>query len=392
MRTKKIIPYGRQNILENDIQEVVKVLKSSFLTQGPVVNQFEEKLSIKLGVPFSVTLNSATSALHLACLSLGLTKGDILWTSPITFVASANCAKYCGATVDFVDIDSQTGLISIKALEDKLKEAKKNNCIPKIVVPVHLSGVSCDMKKIFELSKKYGFSVIEDASHAIGGKYFNKYVGCCDYSDISIFSFHPVKIITSGEGGVATTKSKVLAEKIKELRSHGITKDKNKFVLPDKELWKYEQQDLGFNYRLTDIHAALGMSQLERLDEIVSERNFLLERYKEISDKLPFQFLKIPENVYSSVHLAIIKLDNKDRDFHRKIFEGMRAEGIGVQIHYIPVHLQPYYQKQGFHSGQFPNAEAYSLNAITLPLFPGLNFNDQNFIINRLNSLIGELN
>ena len=259
-------------------------------------------------------------------------------------------------------------------------------------MPVHLAGVSCDMKKFFELSKKYGFSIIEDASHAIGGKYLNKYVGSCKYSDISIFSFHPVKIITSGEGGVATTKSHILAEKMRELRSHGITKDINKFVLPDKELWKYEQQDLGFNYRLTDIHAALGMSQLKRLDEIVAARNSLLKHYKEISLKLPFEFLKIPENVYSSVHLAIIKLDNKDKNFHRKIFEGMRAAGIGVQIHYIPVHLQPYYQKQGFHAGQFPNAEEYSSNAITLPLFPGLTFNDQKYIINKLNSLIGELN
>ncbi len=388
--SREVIPYGRQTILENDIQEVVKVLRSSYLTQGPVVNEFEEKLSEKLEVPYAITLNSATSALHIACLSLGLGKGDILWTSPITFVASANCAKYCGASVDFVDIDPVTGLMSISALENKLKEAKKNNSLPKIVVPVHLSGASCNMKRIFELSKIYGFFIIEDASHAIGGKYFNKYVGSCQYSEISVFSFHPVKIITSGEGGLATTKNQTLAEKIKELRSHGITKDSSKFVLPEKDIWKYEQQDLGFNYRLTDIHAALGMSQLKRLDKIVQERNNLLKNYKEISRGLPFHFLEIPENVYSSVHLAIIKLDKNDRDFHRKVFEGMRAAGVGVQIHYIPVHLQPYYQKQGFNSGQFPNAEAYSINAITLPLFPGLSFKEQEYIINKLNILIEE--
>tara|TARA_A100001011_G_C14315393_1_gene847721 strand:- start:853 stop:2049 length:1197 start_codon:yes stop_codon:yes gene_type:complete len=388
----KFIPYGRQTILEDDIEEVIKVLRSSYLTQGPVVNEFEEKLSKKLEVPYAVTLNSATSALHIACLSLGLREGDILWTSPITFVASANCARYCGASVDFVDIDPITGLMSLSALEKKLKAAKKNNSLPKIVVPVHLSGASCDMKKIFDLSKKYGFLIIEDASHAIGGKYFNKYVGSCQYSEISVFSLHPVKIITSGEGGVATTKNITLAEKIKELRSHGITKDFTKFVLPEKELWKYEQQDLGFNYRLTDIHAALGMSQLKRLDKVVEERNNLLENYKELSKGFSFQFLKIPENVYSSVHLAIIKLDKKGKKFHRQVFEGMRAAGVGVQIHYIPVHLQPYYQKQGFHFGQFPHAEAYSTNVITLPLYPGLTFRDQEYIINKLIFLMEEFN
>ncbi len=374
---KKFIPYGKQKITEEDINSVVKVLRSDFITQGDKVPEFEKLICKSSHVQYSTAVNSATSALHLACLALGLSKGDILWTSPITFVASANCGRYCGAEIDFVDIEDKNGLISIEKLKLKLEKAKQVNKLPKIVIPVHLGGTSCDMRSIRRLSEEYGFSVIEDASHAIGGKYLNKPIGSCNFSDITIFSFHPVKIITSGEGGIITTNNKLIDERIKMLRSHGITKNIEKFKLPISGPWAYEQQELGYNFRMTDIHASLVISQLNRLEDNVNKRNSILNFYKESLKDLPIEFLEIPEDCYSACHLAIIKLVNFSSDFHRKFFENMRSQGIGVQLHYSPVHLQPYYRKYGFKEGDFLMAEKYAKTALSLPLFPDLKKEDQ---------------
>lgn len=383
-----ILPYGRQSISDEDIASVVDVLKSRFLTQGPTVEAFEKAVAKKVQANHGIAVNSATSALHLACIALDLKAGDYLWTSPSTFVASANCGRYCGANVDFVDIDRETGLLSVKKLAKKLAEAKQNGTLPKVVVPVHLAGASCDMRAIANLAKQYNFSVLEDASHAIGGKYQGKPVGNCIYSDITVFSFHPVKIITTGEGGLTTTNNSALAGRIKSLRSHGITKDETKFLLPSQGPWSYEQQELGFNYRMTDLQAALGLSQLKKLDEIVTERNRQLHIYEEMLCDLPVQLLQVPKEVLSSVHLAVIKLLNTDKEKHRKIFEGMRKERIGVQLHYSPVHLQPYYRKLGFKDGDFPEAEAYGKSAISLPLFPGLKPTDQLKVVSTLKALL----
>ena len=372
LKEGSFIPYGRQSITEGDIEKVVEVLKSPLITQGPLIKSFETELEIKTGASYSVAVNSATSALHIACLSLGLGDDDWLWTSSITFVASANCALYCRAKIDFIDIDPSTGLISIQALENKLKEAEKAGKLPKIIIPVHLAGTSCDMERLSRLSKKYGFFIIEDASHAIGGRYQNQPVGNCRFSSITIFSFHPVKIITTGEGGALTTNDNEIYQKLIDLRSHGITKDKNRFTQKPNGPWSYEQQSLGYNYRITDFQCALGLNQLKRLDEIIFIRNKLLSKYKKLLFNLPIEFLKIPESVYSSVHLCIIKLNNKDPDFHRNIFEYMLSSDIGVQLHYSPVHLQPYYRKLGFKKGYLPFAESYASNSMSLPLFPGL--------------------
>ena len=384
----KFIPYGKQDITENDINSVVEVLKSEFLTQGEKVPEFEDKICELINVEFATAVNSATSALHLACLALGLKKGDILWTSPITFVASANCGRYCGAEVDFVDIDNNTGLISIEKLKLKLNQAKLNNRLPKIVVPVHLAGSSCDMREIKKLSEEYNFKIIEDASHAIGGKYLDKPIGNCIYSDIAVFSFHPVKIITSGEGGMATTNNKILDEKIKLYRSHGITKEMKKFKYPIPGLWAYEQQELGYNYRMTDIQASLVISQLKRLKENVKKRNSILLFYKKHLLNTKIDFLEIPKENYSACHLAIIKLRNCDKQFHKDFFEKMRQKGIGVQLHYSPVHLQPYYRSRGFNQGDFPSAEKYATEALSIPLFPTLKKVDQMRIINDIKSEI----
>ena len=374
---RPFIPYGRQTITEADIASVVDVLRSPFLTQGPAVPIFEQAVAAKVSARYGVAVNSATSALHIACLALGLGPGDQLWTSPITFVASANCGLYCGATVDFVDIEPATGLMSMAALQCKLEQAEHNGNLPKVVVPVHLAGSSCDMAAIGALAELYGFAVLEDASHAIGGRYQGKPVGNCRYSSITVFSFHPVKIITTGEGGLATTNDPELARRMAELRSHGITKDPNRFEQPAPGPWSYEQQQLGFNYRLTDIQAALGLSQLQRLDEVVAERNRQLQRYWELLADLPVQLLEVPEDVLSSVHLAVIRLQQATAARHRDVFEGLRAAGIGVQLHYTPVHLQPYYRKIGFEEGDFPVAEVYATSAVSLPLFPGLTETDQ---------------
>ena len=369
---KPFLPYGRQTITEADIAAVVGVLRSPFLTQGPTVPAFEQAVAAKVGARHGVAVNSATSALHIACLALGLGAGDRLWTSPITFVASANCGRYCGATVDFVDIEPATGLMSMEALQTKLEQAEGTGTLPKLVVPVHLAGSSCHMAAIGALAERYGFAVLEDASHAIGGRYQGEPVGNCRYSAITVFSFHPVKIITTGEGGLSTTNDPELAQRMAELRSHGIVRDAERFELPVAGPWAYEQQQLGFNYRLTDIQAALGLSQLQRLDKIVAERNRQLKRYRELLADLPLQLLEVPEGVLSSVHLAVIRLTQATADQHRQVFEGLRAAGIGVQLHYSPVHLQPYYRAMGFMEGQFPEAEAYANAAISIPIFPGL--------------------
>jgi UDP-4-amino-4,6-dideoxy-N-acetyl-beta-L-altrosamine transaminase len=371
------IPYGRQTISEADIAAVVEVLRSPCLTQGPTVSAFEQAVAVKVGASYGLAVNSATSALHIACLALGLGPGDRFWTSPNTFVASANCGRYCGAAVDFVDIEPATGLMSVAALETKLQQAERDGILPKLVVPVHLTGSSCDMAAIGSLAQRYGFAVLEDASHAIGGRYRGEPVGNCRYSAITVFSFHPVKIITSGEGGLATTNDPLLAQRMAELRSHGIVREVERFERPAVGPWVYEQQQLGFNYRITDIQAALGVSQLQRLDEIVIERNRQLETYRELLAGLPVELLEVPDDVLSSVHLAVIRLQQATADQHRQLFEGLRSAGIGVQLHYSPVHLQPYYRALGFTEGQFPEAEAYASSAISLPLFPGLSAADQ---------------
>ena len=382
------LPYGRQTITEDDIASVVDILRSPVITQGPTVPAFEQAVAAKVGAQYGVAVNSATSALHIACMALGLAPGDRLWTSPITFVASANCGLYCGAAIDFVDIDPFTGLMSLEVLEAKLLRAEREGTLPKVLVPVHLTGRSCDMAAIGMMAERYGFAVLEDASHAIGGRYQDEPVGNCRHSAITVFSFHPVKIITTGEGGLATTNDLVLAKKMMELRSHGIVRDPQHFELPAAGPWVYEQQKLGYNYRITDIQAALGLSQLQRLDKIVAERNRQVQTYLELIKNLPVQLLDVPKDVSSSDHLAVIRLHQATAEQHRQVFEGMRAAGIGVQLHYSPVHLQPYYRSLGFVEGQFPEAEAYGSSAISLPLYPGLQDGDQQRVVRTLASLL----
>ena len=368
----KFIPYGKQDINNNDIDSVIEVLKSDYLTQGPQVANFENKISSFVKSNYSVAVNSATSALHMACKALGLEKGDFLWTSPITFVASANCARYCGANVDFVDIDISTGLISLEKLEKKLEIARKNNCLPKILVPVHLAGTSCDMRKINELSRRYEFKIIEDASHAIGGLYESKPVGNCQFSDITIFSFHPVKIITTGEGGIATTNNESLYTKMNLFRSHGITKNEDQFLFESPGPWYYEQQSLGYNYRITDIAAALGQSQLKRIKNFVDCRNKNHKTYKNLLSDSQYNFLEIKDNVKSSLHLTILNIKGINSIQHKNYFTELRKRNIGVQLHYVPVHLQPYYRKLGFKEGDFPQSEEYARSSFSLPNYPKL--------------------
>ena len=364
-----MIPYGKQSINQADIDSVVNVLQSDFLTQGPQVPLFEKTVAGYCGVEFSVAVNSATSALHIACLALGLGKGDYLWTSPNSFVASANCGLYCGAKVDFVDIDQKKYNLSAVELEQKLIQAKKGNRLPKIVIPVHFAGQSCDMKKIHSLSQEYGFKIIEDASHAIGGKYLDKPIGGCQYSDITVFSFHPVKIITTAEGGLATTNSKELAEKMQLYRSHGITRDESLMTNKPDGDWYYQQVDLGFNYRMTELQAALGVSQIQRLDEFVAKRHILQERYSSLLNGLPILKPYQDKDSYSALHLYPVQVDLDSVDKSRQqIFDELRQNGIGVNVHYIPIHTQPYYLQFGFKVGDFPNSEAYYHRAISIPL------------------------
>jgi UDP-4-amino-4,6-dideoxy-N-acetyl-beta-L-altrosamine transaminase len=382
------LPYGRQTITDADIAAVEAVLRSPFLTQGPAVPAFEQAVAAKVGAAYGVAVNSATSALHLACLALELGPGDRLWTTPITFVASANCGRYCGAEVGFVDIDPSTALMSVVDLEHKLEQAARYGTLPKVLVPVHLCGTSCDMAAIARLAQRYGVAVVEDASHAIGGHYQDEPVGNCRYSAISVFSFHPVKIITTGEGGLATTNDPFLAQRIADLRSHGITKEAVRFERPAPGPWSYEQQELGYNYRLTDLQAALGLSQLQRLETIVAERQRLLDVYRQLLVSLPVSLLEIPTAVRSAVHLAVIRLQSRDPTHHRRVFQGLLAAGIGVQLHYSPVHLQPFYRRFGFAEGDFPEAEAYACNAISLPLYPGLQEQEQHRVVQALAGLL----
>ena len=385
---RPFLPYGRQTISEEDIAAVVDVLRSPFLTQGPAVPAFEKAVAEHVGARYGVAVNSATSALHIACLALGLGPGDRLWTSPITFVSSANCGLYCGADVDFVDVELTTGLISIDSLALKLEKADREGTLPKVIVPVHLAGSSCDMAAIRLLADRYGFKLIEDASHAIGGSYSGQPVGNCRYSDITVFSFHPVKIITTAEGGLAATNDPVLAQHMLELRSHGIVRDSKRFEQPAAGPWVYEQQELGFNYRITDLQAALGLSQLNRLADIVALRNKQLQLYRELIVDLPLRILDIPHDVLSSVHLAVILLQDATPEKHRKVFVGMREAGIGVQLHYSPVHLQPYYRRTGHKEGDFPLAETYATIAMSLPLYPGLLPESQQRVVNSLTQLL----
>ena len=380
-----MIPYGRQDVNQTDIDSVVSVLQSDFLTQGPQVPLFENTVSEYCSAKYGVATNSATSALHIACLALGLSKNDYLWTSPNTFVASANCGLYCGAKVDFVDIDPFSYNLSAEELEKKLIQAKQDNKLPKVVIPVHFAGQSCDMKKIHSLGQKYGFSIIEDASHAIGGKYLDRPIGGCQYCDITVFSFHPVKIVTTAEGGVATTNSKNLAEKMQLLRSHGVSRDPELMSKESEGGWYYQQVDLGFNYRMTELQAALGVSQINRLDKFIVKRHALQERYDKLLKDLPVILPYQSSFSYSALHLYPIQINSdKTNKTRSEVFNMLRSSGIGVNVHYIPVHTQPYYETLGFGLGDFQNSESYYLNTISLPMFYSLTFNDQDKVVKAL--------
>ncbi|CAB3637586.1 MAG: UDP-4-amino-4,6-dideoxy-N-acetyl-beta-L-altrosamine transaminase [Achromobacter sp.] len=379
------IPYGRQHINQADIDAVVRVLQSDYLTQGPAVPKFEKLLADYCGTAHALAVNSATSALHVACMALGLGPGDWLWTSPITFVASANCGLYCGARVDFVDIDPSTYNMCPVALERKLEQAEREGRLPKVVVPVHLTGQSCDMRAIHALAQRYGFKIIEDASHGVGGRYADQPIGSCEFSDITVFSFHPVKIITTAEGGVAMTNSDELAERMALLRSHGITRDATKMThAPDGD-WYYQQIMLGYNYRMTELQAALGVSQTDRLDEFVARRHELARRYDGLLAECPVTVPWQHPDTYSGLHLYVIRLQlDKTARTHRQVFDAMRQNGIGVNLHYIPVHLQPYYAAMGFKAGDFPEAERYYSEAISLPMYAILQEAEQDRVVDVL--------
>ncbi len=382
-----MIPYGRQDIRVEDIAAVAAVLRSEWITQGPMVPRFEAAVAQSVGAAHAVAANSATSALHVACLALGLGPGDVLWTSPITFVASANCARYCGAEVDFVDIDPATRNMSVAVLEEKLVAASRTGRLPKIVMPVHFAGQSCDMRAIRALGEKYGFAIIEDASHAIGGHYVDAPVGSCRHSDITVFSFHPVKIITTGEGGMLLANDAALARRARRLTSHGITRDAAEMQGESEGSWYYQQIELGYNYRLTDFAAALGLSQLARLEEYVARREALAARYDALLAGLPLDRPGRVAGVRSSWHLYTVRLHDTSR--RRAVFDALRAAGIGVNVHYIPVHLQPDYRRLGFGPGDFPAAEAYYAGALTLPLHPRLTHAEQDHVVQTLRQALG---
>lgn len=381
-----MIPYGKQDINQDDIDAVLAVLQSDHLTQGSKVPEFEQTICHYVGANYAVAVNSATSALHIACLALGVCKSDTVWTAPITFVASANCALYCGAKIDFVDIEPSTGNMCPKTLEAKLIAAKSAGELPKVIIPVHMAGHSCDMRAIGELANQYGVKVIEDASHGIGGTYQSQKIGSCQYSDITVFSFHPVKIVTTAEGGVATTNSKILADAMTLYRSHGITRDRNLLTRPDEGDWYYEQQVLGFNYRMTEMQAALGVSQFTRLNAFVNTRNELAALYHQQFANLPLTSVEPLENTVSARHLFMVRLHEPSR--RNAAFEAMRAKAIQVHVHYFPVHLQPYYQHLGFKGGDYPAAESFYRSILTLPLHPNLTTEQVTFICDSLSEAL----
>lgn len=384
-----MIYYGRQSINEADIQSVVDVLKSDFLTQGPVLEQFERKVAKYCGARYAVAVTNATSALHIACRAAGLGEGDILWTSPITFTASANCGRYCGADVDFVDIDSVTYNMSVEELENKLKKAKADGKLPKIVVSVHLAGQSCNMKRIHELAVEYGFTVLEDASHAIGADYLGGKVGSCAYSDMAVFSFHPVKIITTGEGGMVLTNNEELYKKLCLYRSHGITRDASLMTHAADGPWYYQQVELGYNYRMTELQAALGFSQMDRLDEFVERRRYLVDRYNKLLHDLPVKTPHVLEGAVPSWHLYMVRADFKKLKINKfQLFSEMKKRGIILNLHYIPVHTQPYYQKLGFKKGDFPNSERYYEEIFTLPLYYDFTDEQQDKVVTALRNCL----
>jgi len=380
-----MIPYGRQSISEEDIAAVVDVLRSPLITQGPASDAFERTVAEYCGAEYAVAVANGTAALHLAVMALGLGPGGLLWTSPITFVASANCARYVGADVDFVDIDPDTLNMSVEALATKLQAAEKSERLPQVVVPVHFAGASCDMARIRELSERYGFKVLEDGAHAIGGRYRGEPVGSCRYSDAATFSFHPVKIITTGEGGLVVTNDPHVAEQARLLHAHGITRDEGQMLGASDGPWYYQQISLGHNFRITDIQAALGISQMRRLDQLVARRNEIAAAYREAFADLPVRCQTVPADVLSSYHLFVIELERHDR---AAIYDRLRQRGVGSAVHYIPVHLQPYYRELGFAPGDFPNAEAYYARAITLPLYPSMSDDDVQTVITALTELV----
>ena len=384
-----MIPYGKQDINQADIDTVLEVLKSDFLTQGPKAPAFEQKVANHVGAKHALAVNSATSALHIACKALGLGSGDWLWTTPITFVASANCGLYCGAQVDFVDIDPKTYNLCPKALEAKLKEAEQKNRLPKVLVAVHLSGQPCEMEAIHRLSQRYKFRIIEDASHAIGGKYQNEFIGSGRYCDITVFSFHPVKIVTTAEGGMALTNDDEMASRMNLLRSHGITRDQNLMTHEPDGPWYYQQVDLGYNYRMTELQAALGISQMDRLDAFVARRHELAKRYDELLKDLPVTTPWQHPDSYSGLHLYVIRLQlSAIKKTHRQVFESLREQGIGVNLHYIPIHTQPYYQEMGLETEALPQAMQYYREAISIPMFQGLTGEQQDDVVQALISAL----
>jgi UDP-4-amino-4,6-dideoxy-N-acetyl-beta-L-altrosamine transaminase len=380
-----MIPYGKQDISQADIDAVLEVLRSDFLTQGPKVPEFEAKVAGHVGAKHALAVNSATSALHIACLALDLGEGDWLWTTPVTFVASANCGLYCGAKVDFVDIDPRTYNLCPRALAAKLEVAERESRLPKVLVAVHLCGQPCDMKAIHDLGQRYGFRIIEDASHAIGGKYKGQFIGNGRYSDITVFSFHPVKIVTTAEGGIALTNDDDLASRMNLLRSHGVTRDQDLMTREPDGPWYYQQIDMGFNYRMTELQAALGVSQMDRLDTFVARRHALAQRYDQLLEDIPVTTPWQHPDSYSGLHLYVVRLQlDKICRSHRQVFESLWEQGIGVNLHYIPVHTQPYYQKMGFSAKDFPEAMGYYREAISLPMFQGLTDELQDEVVKAL--------
>lgn len=381
-----MIPYGRQHITQADIDAVTEVLQSDFLTQGPAVPAFEQRLAELTCAKYAVAVNSATSALHIACLALGIGPGSRVWTSPISFVASANCARYCGADIDFVDVEPDSGNMAVDKLRQKLEAARSSDSLPQVVIPVHLAGSSCDMQQIHYLAKEFGFAVIEDASHAVGASYQDEPVGSCRYSDITVFSFHPVKIITTAEGGMALTNNSDLADKMRLLRSHGISRDENQMTEPSHGAWYYQQLLLGFNYRMTDLQAALGLSQSRRLLPIIQKRQLLAANYHRLLADLPLSLPQLDDINISAWHLFIVRLDDKSK--RQAVFNGMRDAGIGVNVHYIPIHTQPYYQQLGFDWGDLPVAEDFYERIISLPMYPELTGEQQQYVADTLTELL----